>query len=54
MTALAGFPRKTKDPFLILSYESGTGGALVFHMSAIESRFNISEWNTWKLSLRTG
>ena len=40
---LAGLPRRMKDPFLILSNDSGVGGALVFHMSAIERRFNISE-----------
>lgn len=41
--ALAGLPRRMKDPFLIPSNDSGIGGALVFHMSPIERRFNISE-----------
>ena len=49
IVVLAGLPRRVKDPFLIPSNDSGTGGALVFHMSAIERRFNMSEWNTWKL-----
>ena len=43
VVVLAGLPRRTKDPVLISSNRSGTGGALVFHMSAMERRFNISE-----------
>lgn len=42
----AGLPRRVKVPFFMPSNDNGTGGGLVFHMSAIERRFNMSEWNT--------
>lgn len=41
--AFAGCPRRVKVPFLIPSNDNGTGGALSFHMSVIERRFNMSE-----------
>ena len=43
VVAVAGLPRRMKDPDLISSNKSGTGGALIFHMSAMERRFNMSE-----------
>jgi len=54
VVALAGLPRMMKDPVLIPSNDSGIGGALVFHMSAIDRRFNMSEWNTWRLPVKNG
>lgn len=34
-------------PFRIASNSNGVGGARDFHMSAIESKLRISEWNTF-------